>query len=285
MIAHPNSQSSPPSSDVAVRTVSALVLAPVALALVWWGGLPFLGLMFLVAILMSWEWTRLIGAGNTDVTGVVLYGAVAAGALGALQYGYSAFAVGIVLAGVLASGLVAIARKHQHPLLMALGPMYVVLPVLALFVLRRDEDYGFWCVIWLLVVIWSTDTGAYFVGRTLGGPKVAPAISPKKTWSGCIGGTICAFAVGVGIAYYLDSSSIFALGAVSVAISVLGQIGDFLESGVKRRFDVKDTSNLIPGHGGVLDRLDSLIVAGVGAWALGAAIAGSERAATGLLLW
>jgi phosphatidate cytidylyltransferase len=234
---------------------------------------------------MAWEWTRLVGA--TRGTGLMLFvhcAAVLAAGIAAF-YGFVAIAVAVIAVAAVVALVTAPRRTRRGRTLFFLGVIYVVLPVVAYIGLRQDGDYGLWCILWLLVVIWSTDTAAFFVGRTLGGPKLAPSISPKKTWSGALGGTVAAVAAGVAFAYAVGLPEPVAVGAVSVAASILGQLGDLLESGVKRRFGVKDSSNIIPGHGGVLDRLDSLIVAGSAAWIVGVARAGTEHAATGILIW
>lgn len=270
---------------VLVRTLSAAVLAPVALAAVWLGGAAFVLLVALAGVLMAWEWNRLAGGEDGDTFG--LFGVVAA--VLACVYGVYLGPVWIGFAAMgavaLAFGAAAMVRGRPDWRLVLFGVPYVALPVMALIAIRGDVEMGLWCVVWLLVVIWSTDTAAFFVGRTFGGPKIAPSISPKKTWSGGIGGALAAFASGFALAYFLDVPDAFMVGALSVGVSVVGQAGDFLESGFKRHFGVKDTSNLIPGHGGILDRLDSLITASVAAWFVGALHAGYDRAASGLLIW
>ena len=135
------------------------------------------------------------------------------------------------------------------------GFLYVALGVLALFLVR--EVLGFAGALWLMATVWATDIGAYFAGRTIGGPKIAPAISPSKTWAGLIGGMVAAGLVSWLIGRWIGSdAALFKLGA---PMAVLAQMGDFFESWMKRRAGVKDSSALIPGHGGVLDRLDGLL--------------------------
>lgn len=166
-----------------------------------------------------------------------------------------------------------------------LGIPYICLPVFALITLRADPVYGVACVVWLLIVIWSTDTAAFFAGRSIGGPKLAPRFSPKKTWSGAIAGVVCAAAAGAAFAWFAELPGWIGLAVVSAIVSVIGQVGDLIESAFKRRFGVKDSSNLIPGHGGVLDRLDSLVTASVAALGIGLLHSGFPNAARGTLVW
>ncbi len=144
---------------------------------------------------------------------------------------------------------------------MAAGCIYVIAPAAALVWLRLDPAQGRETVYWVMAAIWATDIGAYAAGRTFGGPKLAPAISPKKTWSGLIGGIACAACIGAGTAALLGKSTAWPLALASGGLAIVGQAGDLLESALKRRFGVKDASRLIPGHGGLLDRVDGLLPA------------------------
>lgn len=150
---------------------------------------------------------------------------------------------------------------NMQPLWLVLGVIYIAVPCIAVIWLRADPETGLATVLWLLAVIWGTDTGAYFAGRGIGGPKLAPRISPKKTWAGLGGGMIAAGAVGGATAAILGLSNASALVAFSILLAVIAQGGDLLESAVKRHFKVKDSGNIIPGHGGLLDRLDGLMTA------------------------
>jgi phosphatidate cytidylyltransferase len=159
----------------------------------------------------------------------------------------------------------------------------VALPVLALVLLRTDNVWGVHAIMWLMLVVWATDTFAYFAGRIIGGPKLAPVLSPKKTWAGLLGGMAGAALVSaIYAAYFLPSWA--ALAGVAAALAVVAQLGDIFESALKRRFNMKDSGNLIPGHGGILDRVDGLVVAGVVAAIIGF-VRHSSSLAEGLLLW
>lgn len=144
---------------------------------------------------------------------------------------------------------------------LATGLALIAVAVLALIWLRADAVAGRANVLFLVVVIWATDIGAYVAGRTLGGPRLAPAISPGKTWAGALGGVGCAALTGAACAAILGHGGWWAAGAVAAVLSVAGQAGDLLESAMKRHAGVKDTGGLIPGHGGLLDRLDGMLTA------------------------
>jgi phosphatidate cytidylyltransferase len=158
----------------------------------------------------------------------------------------------------------------------AFGPVYGGLPSVALVWLRADPAQGRTIIFWLLLVVWATDIGAYAFGRLIGGPLLLPAVSPKKTWAGLIGGALCAGVSGVGVGLTLGLAHPLVLMAGSGAMAVVAQAGDLAESWVKRRCGVKDSSNIIPGHGGVLDRVDGLLVVAVAVAAL--LLTGNEAA-------
>jgi phosphatidate cytidylyltransferase len=270
---------------VAVRVASAAVLAPIVLGAGWFGGPVFAGLALVAGVIMAWEWTRLVGgAGRTQVM-LALYTAAVIVACAGAYGGYVNETVATMVLFAVVAFVVAPRRGRQSGTLFACGVAYVTLPLIAFITLRGDPDWGLWCVVWLLVLIWTTDSAAFFAGRAIGGPKLAPTISPKKTWSGACAGTAAACAAGLIFAWALGLPNMWIVGLASVVLSVLGQGGDLLESALKRRFGVKDASNIIPGHGGMLDRLDSLVVAGTVAWVVGAARAGHAHAANGILIW
>ncbi|MBF0372671.1 MAG: phosphatidate cytidylyltransferase, partial [Alphaproteobacteria bacterium] len=178
--------------------------------------------------------------------------------------------VGLVGLGVAGEGLL---RHRPATAWLAWGVLYIGIPVTSLVWLRGLPEGGRAALIWLFLVIWATDIGAYAAGRSIGGPLLAPRVSPKKTWAGLIGGMISAAVVGAVAARLLGHPSMLSLAAFSGMMAVVAQIGDLGESWVKRRFGVKDSSNVIPGHGGVFDRVDGLIAAApvvaLAAWAAG----------------
>lgn len=238
---------------LATRVLSALVLAPPTLLAIYLGSPYFPLLLALAAALMAWEWERLCGGRFSPVGGVIAASGVAVAALGGLapSWGGAAIAVCVGLVGLLTRG-----AKSPGALWMVAGVPYIAVPVLALAWLRADAGYV--PVFWLMAVVWGTDIGAYAAGRSIGGPLLAPRVSPKKTWSGLGGGVVAAFAVGAATGMALGTAWA-PLALVSACLAVVAQAGDLAESAVKRHFGVKDASSLIPGHGGLLDRVDGIM--------------------------
>jgi phosphatidate cytidylyltransferase len=171
-------------------------------------------------------------------------------------------------AAALVTAGAALVMRSGSPAWLALGVAYVGLPCLALIWIRVLPDGGLATLLWVLALVWATDTGAYVAGRGIGGPKLAPTISPHKTWAGLFGGVLAAAFVGLAAALWAASASIPKVVLVSAGLALVEQVGDLFESGVKRHFGVKDSSNLIPGHGGVLDRVDGLLAVSLAVAAL-----------------
>ncbi len=265
------------------RVLSALVMAPVALCAVWFGGLWYCLFVVVVGVLMAWEWTGLTQNNPWSIQAAVLSGVVAA--VGAAAFSsapvhlVSVFIVGVVLCAGLALA------QAQKPVWAALAVPYICLPVATLIILRNDVVFGLEAVIWILLVVWATDVFAYFAGRSIGGPKLAPRASPNKTWSGLVGGIAGAALVGAVMAAVMNQESVVVLAVVSGLLAVIAQIGDIAESAMKRRFNVKDSSNLIPGHGGVMDRVDGVVTVVALAGAIGWYRGGIDGAAGGILIW
>jgi len=165
------------------------------------------------------------------------------------------------------------------------GLAYAALPVMGLVILRKDPEFGLAAVMVILLLVWACDTAAYFVGRSIGGPKLAPRISPGKTWSGFFGGVAASGLVGITAGYMVTLASPLTLGLVAAFLGAVSQGGDLVESAIKRYFSIKDSGNLIPGHGGIMDRLDGVIAAIIVACLLGMAKLGPQSAAKGMLIW
>jgi len=247
------------SASARARWLSAAVLVPVGLWLVWQGGWLFAGGVALVAVLMAFEWTRLVhGAGVLTVfylhalIAVLSIGAVAAGEP---VLGFLVVAVGVALAAFVAR------LTHREPAWSVIGIVYTTVPLICMVWIRAHGEYGLEVVVSLLFVIWATDTGAYFAGKAIGGPKLVPKVSPSKTWAGLAGGIFWAGVIGATAAYVADFRPIVVFAALGASLAVVAQVGDIAESAVKRHFHAKDTSGFIPGHGGVLDRFDGLMFA------------------------
>ncbi|HEV2335089.1 MAG TPA: phosphatidate cytidylyltransferase [Stellaceae bacterium] len=246
------------TGSLGLRTLSALVLAPVAIAVAWFGS-PWLPIVTAIAgALMAWEWARLCRGGRLGASGVVLIGAVV-GAVAAEAAAGITLAIGVSLAGAAIAFGIAQREPGGAPRWLALGALWIALPCVLLLWLARPDRIGPRTVLWIFAVVWSTDIGAYAIGRRIGGPRLAPQWSPGKTWAGLIGGAGCAALAGWGTARALGISAVLPLMLVSAGLAIVEQFGDLAESVAKRRFGVKDSSGLIPGHGGLLDRLDGLL--------------------------
>ena len=240
------------------RVVSALVLAPVALAAIWFGS-PWLSVLAVAAAaVMGWEWGRLCQAGAWGKSGAVLSTvvvvAVLAGAVGAVTAAIAGAVIGAVVVYVLARQW-----RDGDAAWLAFGTVWVAVPCTLLLWLARPEHGGRATLLWLFAVVWATDIGAYATGRTIGGPRLAPRWSPGKTWAGLAGGILCAALAGWATTWVLGIAPAWPLVLTSGGLAIVEQFGDLAESVAKRRFGVKDSSSLIPGHGGLLDRLDGLL--------------------------
>jgi len=251
-------------TDLRKRALSALVLGPAALACIWLGAEAFTGMMALGVALLAWEWVHMCGRRIRVLPGMAVPIAVfAAGALAVMNHPRIALAV--LGLGFLAAWFFAhrMAETLTQPALrLALGVLYIGLAGIALIELRHDTEAGRANVVFLFLIVWASDIGAYLAGRTLGGPKLWPAVSPNKTWSGAIGGLVAAILAGLLVASWFSGVPVvLAVVAAAVMLGVASQAGDLLESAIKRHFQVKDSSHLIPGHGGLLDRMDGVLAA------------------------
>jgi len=267
--------------ELCLRVGSALVLVPLAIGSAYLGGSPFLAVWGLAAAVILWEWTALVGEPRR--TPIVAAGA-AAFLSAAVLFGLSFPGAGLA---VLALGAIAIAglAGNGRPAWILAGGVYAGAVLAAPAVLRGDAEFGFVALMLLFGVVWTTDVMAYFVGRALAGPKLWPAVSPKKTWSGAVGGAVAAVAVGFGLSALAGIDHLVTLALVCAALSLAAQAGDLLESALKRRFGAKNASELIPGHGGLMDRLDGFVAAAAVATLLGLARGGFDAPARGLLIW
>lgn len=242
--------------DIGARLLSGLALAVIALGDIWMGGVWLAGLAAVAAALMLWELHRMV-TGDRSVTAPALLALAAAGAAAVFLTMTHGLTAGCAVIGAGIVGVTVLAPRDQRVWLAA-GLVYVALAMCFLTTLRDSAFHGFPAVVWLVLVVVAADVGGYFVGRSVGGPRLWPAVSPGKTWAGALGGL--GFAVVVGLGFGQASGwGLPRIGLLSAAVAVASQLGDLLESAVKRRFRVKDSSRLIPGHGGVMDRLDGLV--------------------------
>lgn len=274
---------SPPTSasNLALRVISAAVLAPLAFLAAYFGGWPFALFWCAAALAVLWEWIALVAGPSYRLMFFSSGGAIAAAGFVA-WLDRPIVALLMIGLGALAAAIFA---PRERRLWVTAGVAYAGAMLLAPMFLRADSTYGFAVVVLLFAIVWTTDVVGYFAGRTFGGPKLLPAVSPKKTWSGAIAGTVAAVVVALLVTGMFGSFNKVALVGIAFLLSVLAQIGDLFESWVKRQFGAKDSGHLIPGHGGVMDRLDGFWAAAVAACLIGLLRDGFDAPARGLLVW
>lgn len=264
-------------SDLRIRVLSGLALAAIAIAAALIGGWTFTIVAAGLAALVAGEWIGITRGPRTLEIGLAAGGSCAAVVLSHLVD--PVWAVGLVL---IVATLIAFWLRSGWP---AMSPIYAAGLGIALVLIRADPADGLRALGFIAAIVWGTDIAAYFAGRLIGGPKLWPAVSPKKTWSGAIGGAAAAVIAGIVFVAATGGTVSLTLTAVALLLSVVAQMGDLFESAVKRRFGVKDASRLIPGHGGFMDRVDGLTFAAIAAAFVGWIHAGGPALGTGLLLW
>jgi phosphatidate cytidylyltransferase len=271
-------------SELLLRIHSALILVSVALLLTYAGLEAFAVLITLFMIAMAWEWGRLVRGGGLDVTFALQLLSTAVASWATVR-GCIGCALSAVILGTMAVFLFRLGKEERSQAWWsAAGVYYAGLPAIALIWIRSDAEYGWLAIMYIFAIVWTTDSAAYLFGRWIGGAKLAPRISPKKTWAGLIGGALSAGAAGLIFAVATGIGAPLRLALLGTGLALVSQVGDLGESALKRSFGIKDSSSLIPGHGGVLDRIDGLVFAAVTAaliaWAVDAAHPGRA-----LLLW
>ena len=219
-------------SNLVLRVVAALVLAPLAILIAWLGGYWWIALCIVAGIGLLVEWIGITG---------------------------------------------------KRPLWLIAGLIYAFAPALSAIALRLDATHGLWALLFVLTIVWASDILGYVCGRMIGGPKLWPRVSPKKTWAGAIGGL--AGAVLIGLCFAWLGYRAWPLAWLAGALAIAAQAGDLFESAIKRHFNVKDSSQIIPGHGGIMDRLDAFVFAATLAALFGFIRSGGSSAAAGLIVW
>jgi len=269
--------------DLGLRVISTAVLVPLVIADVWAGGIWFTLFAAMIGVLMAQEWVTIVHKGNP--LQFALHAAAAmAGAMLPLAAGLVAALVAIAALTAASAGLAATdepgGAKWRY-----FGVPYVSLPAIALVVLRSDATYGISAIVWVMATVWAADSLAYFSGRIIGGPKLAPRLSPKKTWAGLggamVGSAVAAAAVGLAVGV----TGLAVLSALAAVLAIVEQGGDLFKSAMKRHYGVKDSGRLIPGHGGIIDRVDGLVAVATAAAVIGTVRAGMAAAGSGLLVW
>jgi phosphatidate cytidylyltransferase len=266
------------SRNLLMRIGTASVLAPAAIAIAYAGGWLWLGFVTLAAIGLYVEWLAIVGARTPRVlaAGIVgLFGAAVWLGFGRIGATYLIFALGVLVAALLS--------PHRRGWA-SLGACYAFAALIASVAVRRDPEWGFTALMFVLLIVWVSDIGGYFAGRGIGGPKLWPRVSPKKTWAGAIGGFAASILVAAGFAKF-GVGKLGPLLLLGAGLSIGSQLGDLFESAVKRRFGVKDSGHIIPGHGGLLDRLDGFVAAIVLAAFFGLFRDGVDGVGRGLMVW
>jgi phosphatidate cytidylyltransferase len=259
--------------------MAALVLAPLTIAIAYAGGWLWTALVTLAAIGLYVEWLMIVGAAR-DVP-VLASGVIALAVAGpCLTGGWIEASLLALALGCAAVALFSPRRRGWT----AAGFAYAAAAELAAVLLQLDQTHGFVALMLVLLVVWGSDIGGYFAGRGVGGPKLWPRISPNKTWAGAVGGFMASLVISGGFVT-LGLGKAGPLLLAGAVLSIASQLGDLFESGVKRRFGVKDSSHIIPGHGGLLDRLDGFVAAAVLAAVFGVLRSGVDGVGRGLMVW
>jgi phosphatidate cytidylyltransferase len=265
--------------DLKLRAAAAVAMGSAALAAAWIGGLVFAAFWWVASVTVLWEWQRLVGGGRLIERVALGALALALASLFALNYSI----LGAVAARGLGAAAVGWVAGRTHASWAAAGALYAGALVASLGLLRASPSFGLAAILWLFAVVWGTDVAAYFAGRLIGGPRLWPSVSPAKTWSGAIVGALVGALLG--LALWRWTNSLAALFWLGLATAIVSELGDLFESALKRRFGVKDASGLIPGHGGLMDRLDAFIAASLFAAAVASLNSRGAFVASGLFRW
>ena len=248
--------------DWITRPLFGLVLAAVAIGVLFSAPTFFAALVVAISIAAAWEWHRMISKGRVYHIEVAINAVSVALAVTLLLVTRQAWIAAIVLVAGAGAAWKLAQERHAHPSWQAAGILYLGFPALALSALRAFEPRGAMIVVGMFLIVWATDTGALIFGNLIGGPRMAPVLSPSKTWAGTVGGSATAAAVFAGFVWFLGGSA-WQAALFGFLFSIVAHAGDLFESFVKRRFGTKDSGAVIPGHGGVLDRMDSTLAASV----------------------
>lgn len=266
--------------DLWPRVAAAVAMGSVAVAATWIGGFLFAAFWWLASIVVLWEWQRLVG-GERLIVARVVAGAVAL-ALAALSALHDSIA-GVVAALILGAAAVGWIAGGRQGIWAAAGVLYAGALVASVGLLRVSPSFGMASILWLFAVVWGADIAAYFAGRLIGGPRLWPRVSPGKTWAGAIVGAFTGAVLGLMLAAWTNRlAALFWLG---LATAIVSELGDLFESALKRRFGVKDSSGLIPGHGGLMDRLDAFTSASFFAAVVAILHPKGDYIASGLFQW
>lgn len=267
--------------ELKARIGSIIILMPIMVWIIWMGGAVYNFVAIIAAMRLCYEWFRILGYNHhpSIYIGIFIVAIICLMA----SLGHYEKTIWICFSFLVVSAVCMMFRLKMA--LAFCGLFYACATGIALIILRADPEYGFIGILFICAVVWSTDISAYCIGKVVGGAKLCPKISPKKTWSGSLGGLVGGIAAGTIIAVFIGGDNSMLTMLIAGLLSLMTQFGDLLESLLKRTFDVKDSGNLIPGHGGLLDRLDGFGVSITIAALIGIIHAGTHFVATGLLIW
>ncbi len=267
------------SRNLIVRIAVAVVLAPIAVTIAFAGGWLWTLLTTVISIGLYYEWHAIVNEASEKRAFAI--GVIALEVIGlALWFGWT----GVALAAAVVGPTLIAFLSQQRPWWNTGGFAYAAAALIASILIRLDGTMGFYALMFVLFVVWASDIGGYFAGRAIGGPKLWPLVSPNKTWAGAMGGVVLSIVVALTMAA-LGWGHVLPLLVLAAALSVVSQLGDLFESAVKRAFGVKDSGRIIPGHGGLLDRLDGFVAAIVFAAIIGFLRGGVDGVGRGFMVW
>lgn len=246
-------------SDLKPRLIAGAVMAAITLVLTYAGTIPFAALVLGVALVMCWEWGRVV-RGEEFGPALVVHALVVVVAGVLTVVGQPVLGLAGLVVGAIALLAMPLGPRRG---MSAAGVAYVGLPTIAMLWLRGDQVLGFEAVLFVFAIVWGSDIGAFAAGRGIGGPKLWARVSPNKTWAGFFGGLTAGVVAGIIFAQFVAGTSGVVLALTGLVLAFVAQAGDLAESALKRRFGIKDSSAIIPGHGGVMDRADSTVAVSV----------------------
>ncbi len=247
-------------SELTLRLLSAFFLIAISVVGTVLGTWYFAALILAVSFLMAWEWHKLAHNNETVFFLILQCISISLAVILAVTHYYPAAIVSLIL-GFVAIHILSAGKmvKSKAPIWSSVGCLYIGLPSIALIWFREDPQFGFATVLYLYILTWSTDSAAYLGGKTIGGFKLLPSVSPNKTWAGFFSGLLACLIVGFMFTLFYSNIDLLHVSVISIALGIAVQLGDLSESAMKRKFGLKDTSGLIPGHGGILDRVDGMV--------------------------
>nr|WP_312794419.1 phosphatidate cytidylyltransferase [Tianweitania sp.] len=269
-------------NNLGLRIVSGVILGSIVLAITYYGGIVYHLMIAFFACALLYEWLEMAGARVQQRSRMIMWLLLAVALIPLILNMKAAIVVPVALAAMLVGLLYEARLSGRAGIWVSGGLVYALLAAVSIDQVREGGTAGLAAMVFLFTVVWTTDSLAYVFGRLIGGRKLAPSISPGKTWSGALGGALAAVIVGAGVGRLMGIEAGFLLAVAALVLSIVSQVGDLLESAIKRRFGVKDSGRLIPGHGGVMDRVDGLVAAALALYLIGLLTGGLHEPSRGL---